>query len=88
MENRDYDGVVIGVVINGECIEEGIIDRDRGVILVSSKRHATEVSGEFDSCGCPRAGAYRQWDREGLGRGGGGDPWRRWEGCTRRRPWE
>jgi len=59
LEDGEYDGVVVGIVIDGERIKKGVARRDRDVVFVLAERHLTKVIGEVDIRDSPVAGWYR-----------------------------
>jgi len=57
LENGDYGGLSVGVVIDRERIEQGVIRRDRDLVFVFVKRHIAKPKVEVDEDtpmpGCP-----------------------------------
>jgi len=71
LENRDYGGPLLGIVINGERVEEGVRGDGWNVIFIVVKCHIAECTGEVDSGDSPCASA--QWrERDGRSRRGQG----------------
>jgi len=77
LENGEYDGAPVGIVIDSERVEKWVVGCNRDIVPIFSERHRAEIVGEVDINCIPGAWSYwrrdrgvrREWERTACGVG-------------------